>query len=61
MSEVSDSEIVDDENDAKLDEGVAESSFERSVFTEFFSVVANDGKNIRVTCKLCPPASIRLA
>ncbi len=31
-------------------------SFERSVFTEFFTMVEKDCKNVRVRCKLCPPA-----
>ena len=31
-----------------------ESSFERSVYTEFFQVVE---KNVKVLCTLCPPAS----
>ncbi len=34
-----------------------ESSFERSVYKEFFTLIEADDKNIRVRCKLCPPAS----
>ena len=34
-----------------------ESSFERSVYTEFFQVVVKNGKNVKVLCTLCPPAS----
>lgn len=34
-----------------------ETSFERSVYTEFFEVVDKNGKNIKVLCKLCPPAA----
>ncbi|KAK0059504.1 zinc finger BED domain-containing protein 4 [Biomphalaria pfeifferi] len=33
-----------------------ENSFERSVFTEFFTKIEIDNKNVRVRCKLCPPA-----
>lgn len=39
------------------DEHKEASSFDRSVYTEFFTVVANDGKNIKLNCKLCAPAS----
>jgi hypothetical protein len=28
-------------------------SFERSVFTEFFELVKTDGRNIHVKCRLC--------
>ena len=32
------------------------SSFERSVYTEFFELIStNDCKNLDVKCKLCPP------
>ena len=34
-----------------------ESSFERSVYTEFFQVVEKSDKNVKVSCTLCPPAS----
>lgn len=43
---------------AELDKQIEVSnSFKRSVFTEFFTLVDCDSKNVRLRCKLCPPAS----
>lgn len=33
------------------------SSYKRSVYTEFFTLIDIDDKNVRVRCKLCPPTS----
>ena len=41
---------------ADKDTNDTESSFERSVYTEYFTLIEKDSKNVRVRCKLCPPA-----
>jgi len=46
-----------DNVDKATEEQAVESSFHRSVFTEFFTPLDYDKKNIRVRCKICPPAS----
>ena len=45
------------ENEASSSAETDETSFERSVYTEFFEVLEKNGKNIKVLCKVCPPAS----